>query len=293
MPCSTLTGFVTKKEACRRYHRSHRQLTRDLGTAMTVANEKVLSNFRLRTEDGELRDGTDVTTDVITKLRVEGKNPMWFVRAAWMEKTYGRRGEERPKPKSESSDESASRGVAEPPKDRSDVMALYTKRLEGENTHLHEELTIKNEQIRQSHDRQREMHLLTRDLHELMKDLQQRLPAASAAPKLPPPREAVVITKDVSETAPPEKGSPAPIQNVEHSQSKTATRPKPALTTRKSRPKQPVKPKKRKPETAPEPATKNRKPRPKPKPPKKNPSKPPTKPGPGKLSKLLTRFFHG
>lgn len=77
MPSSLPSGFLTKKGACRRYKRSHRQLTRDLGTAMTASDETVLKNFLLRTEDGELREGTEVRNELISQLRLEGRNPMW------------------------------------------------------------------------------------------------------------------------------------------------------------------------------------------------------------------------
>ena len=176
-PTSLTAGFLTKKEACRIYNRSHRQLTRDIGTAMTAKDERVLENVLLRTEDGESRDGIEVTTDLISTLRTEGLNPMWYVRAAWMENTFGKRLD----PKRARQEET----MAEPIEEKADsfgkapeivdLLRHQIQELERDKTELREELKIKNGQIRESSERAKETNVLTRDLHRLMMDLQQRL----------------------------------------------------------------------------------------------------------------------
>ncbi len=226
MPSSLPSGFLTKKEACRRYKRSHRQLTRDLGAAMRASDERVLQNFRLRSEDGQSREGTEVSSDLISKLRLEGHNPMWYVRATWMEKTYGPRGEPREESAPQPSEEPAGdRGAPNAPDVHPDITQMYGKqmeRIEEENARLRDELKIKNEQIRESNERQKETNVLMRDLHVLMKDLQQRLLPApeSKAPALT--HGHVVATSEAADATPLEKGSGSPKRHAERTKSKAS-----------------------------------------------------------------------
>ena len=89
MPIPEVPGFIPKKLAAQRYNRSFRQLTRDLALAMQAKDEKILGHFKLILEEGGEIPGIDVTTERITTLRDDGRNPMWFIEEDWMAATYG------------------------------------------------------------------------------------------------------------------------------------------------------------------------------------------------------------
>jgi hypothetical protein len=218
MPSSSsiIPGFVTKKYACRTYKRSHRQLTRDVGAAMATQDERVLRNLMLRTEDGEVRIGTEVTTELISSLRLEGLNPMWYVRAAWMERTFGKRSDpERAHDEGITTQPIEEKTEAVPIPTGPDILVLLRERLqelEKDKIELRGELKIKNEQIREANEREKETNILMRDLHELMMDMQRRL--------LPPPRELNPTTEQVaseqqSNTETAELGQDAVIVHTE------------------------------------------------------------------------------
>ena len=92
MPTTNIAGFVKKRTASQRYKRSPRQLTRDITVALEMRDIAMLSHLRIRTEDGAVFEGTELTPDQIKSLRDEGQNPMWFLRTSWLEETFGRRG---------------------------------------------------------------------------------------------------------------------------------------------------------------------------------------------------------
>jgi hypothetical protein len=96
-----LKGFLLTKEACARFNRSHRQLNRDRVKAMRLGDSKVTAHFKLQLENGDVISGEDLTIEQISTFRDEGRNPAWYVEAAWMEETYGRKGEP---PRQQSSD---------------------------------------------------------------------------------------------------------------------------------------------------------------------------------------------
>jgi hypothetical protein len=91
MDSSPIPGFITRKQASERYKRAERTLQRYWSRAVEHKDEKVLGNLKLRTEDCEIIDGTEVTKSIIDKLKKQGKNPTWYVHANWVEKTYGPR----------------------------------------------------------------------------------------------------------------------------------------------------------------------------------------------------------
>lgn len=178
MPSTPIAGFITKSEAAEQYQRSHRQLSRDLSDAMKVQDPKVLDNCRLCTEDGKDIEGVGVTPEIIDQLCVEGKNPKWFLRASWLEKTYGRRGGPRRRDRARSdvtvSDSEKGTSTAS----RSELVPVLRERiqsLERDKQGLREELTIKNRRIADRVEREKETNALIRDLHTLMADLQRRL----------------------------------------------------------------------------------------------------------------------
>ncbi len=185
MPPISISGFITKKETAEQFQRSHRQLTRDLADAMKLQNPKVLDNCRLHTEDGETREGIGVTPELLDELRIKGKNPVWYLRVTWLEKTYGRRGHPQ---RREQTPAGAFGAVADEGSDavssRPDLVHVLRERIRGleqDKQDLRDDMKIKNQQIAERVEREKETNALIRDLHTLMADLQRRL--------LPPPTQ--------------------------------------------------------------------------------------------------------
>ena len=188
MQSTPVPGFITKKETAKLFQRSHRQLTRDLADAMKVQNPKVLDNCRLHTEDGETREGIGVTPELLDDLRLTGKNPVWYLRVTWLEKTYGSRG--RPQRREEFVPD-ASLGRLEEGTDvasRPDLVRVLRERIRGleqDKQDLRDEIKIKNQQSSERVEREKETNALIRDLHTLMADLQRRLLPPPTQPNLP------------------------------------------------------------------------------------------------------------
>ena len=182
MTSTSVPGFITKKDAAEHYQRSHRQITRDLADAMKVQDPKVLDHCRLRTEDGQLQEGMGITPELIDRLRLDGKNPVWYLRTSWLENNYGRRGRV---PRRDHRTLDTDGTGAEEGSDSSTrpelvhVLRERIKSLEQDKQDLREEMKIKNQQISERVEREKETNALIRDLHTLMADLQRRL--------LPPP----------------------------------------------------------------------------------------------------------
>ena len=107
MPIEPPPGYLTRPEAAKHFNRSQRALERGLDEALRVGDQDVLSHFTLVTKDGREYAAADVTIEQVKELMADGMTPTWCVEAAWLETTYGRRGEEKPKP-------AASRVGAEP-----------------------------------------------------------------------------------------------------------------------------------------------------------------------------------
>lgn len=227
MPSAPVPGFITKTEATVNYERSHRQLTRDLAEAMKVQNAKVLDYCRLRTEDGQVREGTSITPQLIDELRLDGKNPVWYLRTSWLEKTYGRRGHvHRP------SDRPSQFDFASEPEEGSDlsvrpdlvhVLRERIRGLERDKDELRDEMKIKNQQIADRVEREKETNALIRNLQTLMADMQQRLlPPATVRP----PEPSIVTPPPAMTAMPPptpENSRPAIEVEVDHPSAQKTT----------------------------------------------------------------------
>lgn len=233
MQPTPIPGFITKKETAEQFQRSHRQVTRDLADAMKVQNPKVLDHCRLRTEDGETREGTEVTPELIDELRLSGRNPVWYLRVSWLEKIYGRRGHGQRRESSSDDmldDGAGERIVVSARPELVHVLRQQVRALEQDKQDLRDELKIKNHQIAERVEREKETNSLMRELHTLMADLQRRtLPPPTPPPVVPgaerPIEQAtpvasepvVVVSTTVADRAPspkrpqkvaaPEKGS--------------------------------------------------------------------------------------
>ena len=86
---SPIPGFITRKESSDTCKRAERTLQRYWSRAIEQRDDKILDHLKLRTEDGALIAGTDVTKELIDKLKKERRNPTWYAERAWIEKTYG------------------------------------------------------------------------------------------------------------------------------------------------------------------------------------------------------------
>jgi hypothetical protein len=191
-------GFILTKQACERFNRSHRQLNRDRVRAMNIGDEKTTSHFKLQIEDGQLLEGGELTVDEVSKLRDEGKNPVWFVEESWMEETFGLKGQRPPSPeqpptsKPESQavfrdDEEGSRlGDSISTSQQTNLLRDQLRREREQNALLVEQLTIKDEQIKAGNELNKENQELTKQLHTLMANLQQSLNADGVLITVPP-----------------------------------------------------------------------------------------------------------
>jgi len=190
MDTSPIPGFITRKQASERCKRAERTLQRYWSRAIELADAEVLGRLKLRTEDGEVIEGPDVTKELIDQLKKRRKNPTWYVHAGWVAKAYGPRLDDDTTDKRRQADGGVGDSHPQtPPVYDSQVISLRDERirqLEQDKQDLREELKIKNEQIKEANERDRETHVLMRDLHELLRDMQQRLPAiTSSYPPLP------------------------------------------------------------------------------------------------------------
>lgn len=214
MDNASIPGFITRKQASERCKRAERTLQRYWSKAIEHRDETVLKNLKLRTEDGDVIEGKDVTKEKIDDLKKQGKNPTWFVHATWVERKYG--------PRLELSSTERAVGSPKVPEKESnsqhgDVVSLLKDQiqmLEQDKRELRDELKIKNDQIKDANERGKETHVLMRDLHRLLHDMHQRLPAPSARQQFDvkpedadaqQTQDAVVVTE--SRTTKPGEGS--------------------------------------------------------------------------------------
>jgi hypothetical protein len=91
-----LLGFCTRPDAAAAYNRSQRALERDLDSALRAGDAAVLSHWKLRTKDDEIRVASDVTIKLVKQLHSDGHLPVWYVEKAYLEKRYGRKGTPKP-----------------------------------------------------------------------------------------------------------------------------------------------------------------------------------------------------
>lgn len=167
---TALNGFMLKREACERYDRSLRQLSRDFDKAQMEEDSQVLDNFKLRLEDGTILTAAEVDKDQVEKFRDKGLNPAWLVRERWMRNTYGVR-DEMESDDIETPVEPTPESAQRPQASDSEIVAMkddLIAELRESNRFLRE--SLKEERIESREDRE-----LTKQLHILLKNLQDRL----------------------------------------------------------------------------------------------------------------------
>jgi hypothetical protein len=96
MPIDPPAGFLTRPEAARQFNRSQRALERDLNVALAIKDDASLVHWKLFTKDGIVRDGENVTAEIVKELVDTGMAPAWCIAEFFLQETYGRKGEPRP-----------------------------------------------------------------------------------------------------------------------------------------------------------------------------------------------------
>lgn len=179
MSRSAIPGFVKKRSAAQQYRRSPRQITRDITIALEMRDESILSHLQIRTEDGGLIEGNDITPELIKQLRAEGRNPMWYLRKTWLEESYGLRGDDTPDREqvaegttSENDDEDQSRtmgkeGIVE-------LMQESIRELKKDKEVLTAQLKIKDQQILETTRRWKESNYISQGLNQRLETMEKR-----------------------------------------------------------------------------------------------------------------------
>jgi len=255
MDTSPIPGFITRKQASERCKCAERTLQRYWSRAIELADAEVLGRLKLRTEDGQVIEGPDVTKELIDQLKKGRKNPTWYVHADWVAKAYGPRLDTDATDKRRQVDGPVGDTDSQiPPAHDPQVISLRDERirqLEQDKQDLREELKIKNEQIKEANERNRETHVLMRDLHGLLRDMQQRLLAitprypplpATTAPVKPPDTRRRQDAAAASKTKSPKTEKPTRRAGKTTSPSKTTRLAKQPASKRRKKPRAPKKP---------------------------------------------------
>ncbi len=133
MDNTPVSGFITRKQASERCKRAERTLQRYWSRAIEQKDKLVLKNLKLRSEDGEIIEGIDVTKAIIDKLKKQGKNPTWYVHATWVERRYGPRLEDKTESNPERNEQptltTPSRGELPQPQPDSDYVAVLKQQI--------------------------------------------------------------------------------------------------------------------------------------------------------------------
>lgn len=240
MDTSPIPGFITRKQASERCKRAERTLQRYWSRAIELADAEVLGRLKLRTEDGEVIEGPDVTKELIDQLKRGRKNPTWYVHAGWVAKAYGPRLDDDTTDKRRQADGGVGDSDPQtPPVYDSQVISLRDERirqLEQDKQDLREELKIKNEQIKEANERDRETHVLMRDLHGLLRDMQQRLPAITPSNPPLPAATAPLEPADNGRGQDPVARRKTKTPNTQKPARRAPRKPPPSKTTRATKP---------------------------------------------------------
>ncbi len=86
--------YIGRKAAAEKYRRGERTLERDISQALKLRDEEFLDDIRLRTKEGDLLPGNDVTFEKIDELKNSGQVPTWEIAESFLAQRYGLRSEE-------------------------------------------------------------------------------------------------------------------------------------------------------------------------------------------------------
>lgn len=230
MTPAPIPGYLTKKEVEERYGRSHRSLTRDFSAAVRTKDVKVLPHLKLQTEDGTVRQGSEVTLEQIQKLSNQGQSPTWFVEGEWAAERYGSRpaaaAESAVKKSQELPDQGRSTGDRAESGELVHRLEERIKELQKDKEKLYNELSIKNEQIQQANDRTRESNVLMKELQTLLGNVQARALLPLPAQPNMTARDGVIDSAEHN----PTPQSTKPKARTEKGSARSKGRPTPAPT---------------------------------------------------------------
>jgi hypothetical protein len=176
MTSAVVPGFLNKKEIETNYGRSYRSLTRDITRAVKSRDANILQHLKLVTEDEQIREGSEVTLDLIQELSNRGLRPMWVAEETWvadwvLKKTREGDPTAQPAPEPKPSPSIIKSETSAP-------LHFYQQRihdLEKQNELLTDQLKIKDDQIRAGNQLAEQSQQLMRDLHVLLKNVQDGL----------------------------------------------------------------------------------------------------------------------
>jgi hypothetical protein len=184
----TVDGYLSKKEIEASYGRSFRSLTRDITRAVKMADAKTLRHLKIVTEDIKVREGTEVTLEMIQDLSNRGLRPMWLAEKSWVaewciQRSKRRRNYNQPPdhpPEPSHLSPSAASNFPPPPPSPLQLPAIESlqHRIDDQKQQiemLRGQLQIKDEQIRTANQLAQESQQLMRDLHVLLKNVQDGL----------------------------------------------------------------------------------------------------------------------
>jgi hypothetical protein len=193
MTPATLPGFLNKKEIEANYGRSYRSLTRDITRAVKSADTDILQHLKLVTDDDTVREGTDITLEMIQELSNNGLRPMWLAEETWVAEWIARRSGLRQDKAAPIQTEPEQEPIESTKKFESPaVVQLLQQRnidLAKQNELLVGQLKIKDDQIRAANQQAEQSQQLMRDLHVLLKNVQDGLLGEGSRRLITPPKK--------------------------------------------------------------------------------------------------------
>lgn len=216
-----LDGYLTKTQAAQRFHRHKSTITRGINAALRAQDEKVLDLCKVKTADGKILGGDEVSPEMLSQLHNDGLRPVWYLLPEVMDLMIKRDSAAR-----ESPDEAAESSMSDGPKEVNRSMdtgpdrespnyvselekelAVATEKLarvEQENKRLFDDKEYFKEQAKVVTELQRDDNVVRAQTNELMKELLNRLQVSdqTALPRAKTPRSkslAVTTTESVTE----------------------------------------------------------------------------------------------
>jgi hypothetical protein len=192
MTPTTLPGFLNKKEIEANFGRSYRTLTRDITRAVKTGDADILQHLKLVTDDDTVREGNDVTLDMIQELSNNGLHPMWLAEESWVAEWCSRRSIPRshdeisiqPDPESKTFVPTSTNDSA-----AGQILQQRINDLTKQNELLVGQLQIKDDQIRAANQQAEQSQQLMRDLHVLLKNVQDGLLGEGSRSLIESPRK--------------------------------------------------------------------------------------------------------
>lgn len=217
MPIDLPTGYLTRPEASKKYNRSQRALERDLDVALTIQDRELLSQWKLVTKEGVVRDGKDVTVEMVKKLVAEGMAPAWCIAESFLEEKYGRKGSPRPSVLAQQPSESI---TDEPTREAKSSRPQHARNEPPEETAFLKTI-IRNLEREKEQERQRHDQIVVKLFQQLdVKDKQisawdevtQGLTKALATGQITPNIDRFLTTARTAQSAPDDDGEKITVE---------------------------------------------------------------------------------